>query len=785
MKLLRLIASALGVRDSKGLQPMSPGGATDALLGSITRVVLTAVTVWQLVMVAVTLAVPGAGSWFLALAQALIAAFALVSRRDRRSWPFLAVAMVVAGVWGYLVSGDINSALTFAACWQINFSSFVAGLLILRRYAVLMVVGSAAVASSMILVFLPEWGVQFPLSVIVTQTTIVLAIRLGMAALLRSAAAADLAVADADAAALRNESLAHRGARIAEEARVLHDTAINTFAAIASGGTATQPLSRVREQCARDVKQIEQLRGTQLSESDVSIWEIFDQPRLPVRRHGADDADIERIGRSLRADVVRAVVGCVREAVNNASKHSGADHVDLEVVVEGNEFVVRVSDGGSGFDPGTAEKRGLAASIERRAHEHGIVVDVRSTPGAGTTITLRVPLEGTVPAAPTRIDDGALSAAAGTARRRAGTYWGFGVTAESIILTLAGGTNEGQALLPMILIMALSLLVAMTPALRRNPLAPPALIIMTVLVFALSARATAFGAVGPIHWQALAAAGPFVLLLSVTDSRVWRHIGAAAWGAAIIVIALSEAPVSATAVIIVGIAGLAGLGFSAVWALFQGLMSKLSQLAADARRLTFETRLRGEREAAAQASYQRWAHAGLDAANELLRGIRDGSLDPGSEATRLFCDREERYLRQLVLISPELVHLGSAFMPLLRQAREAEVRLTLRLGDQDTADAAIAASIAEVVSLNIAAAGRGGKLSATLFPVADGLQLTVAGAGLRFPEHLAGAGELLSLGETELLELGFGAVTSVQEEVSGTRAAAHAGTGAMAVRRPQ
>lgn len=764
MKPQRRAASALGISQAVGLQPLSPGRATETLLAAITRVVLTAVTIWQAVMATVSLASSEAGSIPLAVVQVLIASLAVVSRHEKRCWPFLAVSMFLAGVCGYLVSGKIDSALSFAACWQINFASFVVGLLILRRYAVWLVMASAAAASTAILSFLPDWGVQLPLSVFVTQTTIVLAIRLGVAALLRSASSTDQAIRDADASALRRTSLAHIGARIAEESRVLHDTAINTFTAIAAGGAALRDHAQVREQCARDVALIDQLRGTQRAAPDVSIMEVFEQHRLPVRRAGVDDTHIERLDQALHTDVARAMVGCVREAANNASKYSGVEYIDIEVVADSNELVVKVSDDGVGFELSTVKKRGLTTSIERRAHESGIVAEVCSSPGMGTSVTLRTTLANVNSSKPTLVDDGALAGAAMTARRRAGLYWGIGVTAESIVLTLAGGTNEHLALLPMIMVMALSLAIAISPALRRASLASPILILATVFVFFFSAQATEFGAVGATHWQALAAAGPFVLLLSITDSRAWRAAGAVTWCVVILAIAARAALSSLTASAIVVVAGIVGLGFSLVWAQFQGIMQKLSTVAAEARRQEFEARLRSEQEAAAQASYQRWTAAGLDSASQLLREIRDGVLDPGAVDTRTACDEEERYLRQLVLISPELVHLGKSFMSLLSQARAAEVNLTLRLGNQDAGTSSSAASIADTISLNIRTAGRGGSLAATIFPVAEGLRLTLTGQTLRAPGNVAAKSRHLQLSRTELLEVDFDNVKAIERE---------------------
>ncbi|MDR2256674.1 MAG: ATP-binding protein [Arthrobacter sp.] len=755
MHLLTRVSSALGLGSPSGLTPDAPGGATATLLGAINRVVLVALCVWQAVMVATTVASPNAGTWVLAPAQALILLMALAARRKPGYVPWVWLAMVAAGAGSFLASGDIDSALTFAGCWQINFSSFVAGLLMLRRATIPLVVLSAAATSAMILVFLPGWGLELPISVCVTQTTIILAIRVGVSFLLSRAAATDRDISMADAAALHRESLAHRASRIAEESRVLHDTAINTFAAIASAGASVSDPAKVRRQCASDVEHVGELRDARSVDLTASIRDVFTQPGLPIRRLGADDAQLERVDRGLGAEATRAVVRCVREAVNNASKHSGAEHVDIDIAADANELVVRIADTGRGFDPELVAKRGLATSIERRARDHGIDVEVASAPGRGTTVTLRAALGQAESAPPVFVDDGALREAARTNRLRAGLYWGVGVTLESIVLTATGGTNEHLALLPMIALMIVAVASAAWPAFRRAVFASVLLIVATVLVFVLSARATGFGTVAPVHWQALAAAGPAVLFLSVREGRRWRLAGAGALAAAIMLVGGWTARESLTGAAIVLIAGVAGFGFSLVWVLFLDVMERLSEAALDARRHEFDARLAAEREAAAQASYERWTNAGLDAASELLRGIRDGALDPGADSTRAICDEEERYLRQLVLISPELIYLGTTFMPLLQMSREAEVRLTLRLGDQDTDDAATAMAMAQVVQENIAARGRGGRLSATLFPVSGGLQLTLTGEDLRVPERFSRESRLVRLGGMDLLEIDF------------------------------
>ncbi|MBL3699988.1 sensor histidine kinase [Leucobacter luti] len=763
MTALRSMLVRVGAADAAGLTPAAPGGATRSFLGSVSRVALTAAATWQAVMVAITLFALGSAGVPLAGAQAIVGALALCALRVPRLWPAVPPAMVGAGILGYVLSGDVDSSLTFAACWQIDFASCFAGLLILRRSAIWLVGGAALCAAAVIVTVLPGWGIQLPLSIVVTQISIIVALRLGLSALLAHSAAADSSMRAADDAALRAESIRHQSARLAEDARVLHDTAINTFAAIASAGEGAggQDADRVRAQCARDAALLGELRGARATRT-AQILDIFVQHGLPIRRRGAADEAIERAGAALPQPTVEAIIGCVREAVTNATKHSGADHVDIEVTTSRSELHVRVTDDGSGFAGNAALGRGVDVSIRERASAHGFSAEVRSFPRAGTTVALAAQLHR--PAAdPRPATDSELAESAAAVQQRAGDYWGIGVTVVSVVLMAAGGTNEGAALFPMIGVMLAAVLLSRVPALRRGRvLLPLFLAIATLVVFALGARATSFGTVGANHWQALAPTGPFVLLMSTQRGRGWILAAAAAWGALVVSLAAAVLPHSATAAMIVLVAGLVGLGFSGVWALFQGLVHRLAGAEAGARRAAFDARLASELELGSQESFQRWMESGLDSAEALLCGIRDGELPLDAAATRSACDEEERYLRQLVHISPALVHLGKVVIPTLSRARALGIAFRLRLGELDASDAHVAQDIGATIAENLTAERAGKPLTATLFPSDHGVQLTLTGPDLRAPAHLADRACLVQLGGTELLELAFRTTSTPQ-----------------------
>jgi signal transduction histidine kinase len=85
-----------------------------------------------------------------------------------------------------------------------------------------------------------------------------------------------------------------------------------------------------------------------------------------------------------------ALLRIVHEALHNAVRHSGARRIVVRLGADGAE----VSDDGVGFEPARAELRsrhlGLT-SMEERARELGGRLEIRSAPGAGTTVRLRVP----------------------------------------------------------------------------------------------------------------------------------------------------------------------------------------------------------------------------------------------------------------------------------------------------------------------------------------------------------------------------------------------------------
>jgi two-component system, NarL family, sensor histidine kinase UhpB len=134
-----------------------------------------------------------------------------------------------------------------------------------------------------------------------------------------------------------------------------------------------------------------QLRPTALDDHGL-LTAIEAQVRGFGDRTGIE-AHLETTGDPADLDDERQTViyRIAQEALANAGRHARASRVDVSLTAEGDGARLRVADDGDGFDP-VAARDGLGLEgMAERAKLVGGELDLRSAPGAGTEVTLRLP----------------------------------------------------------------------------------------------------------------------------------------------------------------------------------------------------------------------------------------------------------------------------------------------------------------------------------------------------------------------------------------------------------
>jgi PAS domain S-box-containing protein len=105
------------------------------------------------------------------------------------------------------------------------------------------------------------------------------------------------------------------------------------------------------------------------------------------------ESQVENVG--LSRERATTVFRIFQEAMTNVLRHAGATRVNILVEEDDDEFVLEVSDNGRGITD--SEKLGTSSlgllGMRERAHSAGGRVEINGTPGKGTTLIVRVPLQ--------------------------------------------------------------------------------------------------------------------------------------------------------------------------------------------------------------------------------------------------------------------------------------------------------------------------------------------------------------------------------------------------------
>jgi signal transduction histidine kinase len=215
---------------------------------------------------------------------------------------------------------------------------------------------------------------------------------------------------------LELEALSRRMVRQHEEERrrlslELHDETAQVFAAV------KMQLGVVREHVEEDMARTldralelvdEGMRGIRNVTNDLRPSLLDDLGLLPALRSlVADFAERRGVKVALTApeslpvlsdEAEVALFRALQEALSNVARHAGNAPADVEIAATGAEVILRVADHGPGFEGEGSLARleaeghlGLAGMRERIVALGGSV-QVKSAPGAGATIVIRIPV---------------------------------------------------------------------------------------------------------------------------------------------------------------------------------------------------------------------------------------------------------------------------------------------------------------------------------------------------------------------------------------------------------
>ncbi|MGB3770873.1 MAG: PspC domain-containing protein [Rhodococcus sp. (in: high G+C Gram-positive bacteria)] len=200
---------------------------------------------------------------------------------------------------------------------------------------------------------------------------------------------------------------AERAARIRNDEREdiashLHDSVLQTLALIQKQSTDSSEVLRLARSQERELRKWLFGGGDNEQSSLVRALatiagEVEDHYGVTVDPVTVGDVELDRPAEEsgVTREVATALLGATREALVNSAKHSGAQSIDLYVEAGCDAVEVFVRDRGRGFDPTTVseDRQGLARSIRARIERRGGEVTVRSAPGKGSEIHIRVPRE--------------------------------------------------------------------------------------------------------------------------------------------------------------------------------------------------------------------------------------------------------------------------------------------------------------------------------------------------------------------------------------------------------
>jgi signal transduction histidine kinase len=161
-------------------------------------------------------------------------------------------------------------------------------------------------------------------------------------------------------------------------------------------------LTQIAERSLQDVRQLSRLlRPQMLDELGLAPTLRWLARTIHEGTGLAIDLAIEGLDARVDPDLETIVFRLAQEALTNAAKHAQAESAHVRVRRAGGRLFLSVRDEGRGFDPGPAlaageDDRGGGGlrGMRDRVDLFGGRFELRSAPGAGTSVEVELPLEG-------------------------------------------------------------------------------------------------------------------------------------------------------------------------------------------------------------------------------------------------------------------------------------------------------------------------------------------------------------------------------------------------------
>ncbi|CAB4870345.1 unannotated protein [freshwater metagenome] len=462
-----------------------------------------------------------------------------------------------------------------------------------------------------------------------------------------------------------------------QQTRLLHETVLNTLTAVARGGVSNAGPAgdRVRIRCDESAHVLASLAavGTSVSAIESRDWATDLGPATSALMDLGVQVHLHVHDRqAVPDDVYSAMITAAREALANAARHAHADNVVIDVDMQRdqgsrrNVWSVTVRDDGLGFEPAAAMKRfGVTHAITQAMADVNGRATIDSTGGDGTCVTLTwqdtPESRASVVLGKTATSITALSLP---------ILISFGLfTLLSLAFTMRDYEHPAAAIAGFVIAAGLGGLLVWF---GRSGVVPAWLVIgvclAAPLVYRLQELGLGSGELTP--WSDWASQGIVALLLVLAGTGPWW-----AWIAALVSWLLTQGDV-------VGELLRPGTGVIIAGALFA------RSVRANDRAYTAAMRKGLLEEASAAADQEsirviarRYASLGESQALALLQGIAEGTLDPSDEAVRACSGREERFIRSVMRIDPEVDPLHAFALQLAIRAHRRECLLDIDLAD--------------------------------------------------------------------------------------------------------